>query len=502
MTKKIFALLVATFFIATPAMAATTANVPFLTWENGKTQSIVLGGPGSNGAWKMELEGNGIQPLVFAQSIKSSSGTYTYSLDVPKDLTPGGYVVQAVESNGSKTVVAGVQIKERETYRIAEIPTDLRLLAIIFATLTAIFTVVRSRKYSQLTFARRTVESKFFLYNFRKTRLASEGNSLARYVALQSGEPLHRISPIAWSILPWLAIPLGIFTAIKIQFDAAIPNGPIALFFICAALGALDATTGIALALALGFMHVGLGNVTNVRSLVVAVTFTLAWYFPAMIASLVELTIKRDLKKLSEQSAALIAAVVASVAGGISVAMSTILTDSLVINRQASELLRWPLASVVALVLFIKFLVPIFFKSDDVQDENLYLARVVSPGLATTLFLGTMLLVYVWTNEFSSALIGSLVIAAPYFLLFVVFPKLGKIIKSEVRRNILLEVLFIALLTWGIYMLIQQLPIAVVSKSRAFILLGLVPSLLHALYSVAVASSEFEARRSDLEEMA
>ena len=182
--------------------------------------------------------------------------------------------------------------------------------------------------------------------------------------------------------------------------------------------------------------------------------------------------------------------------------MSTILTDSLVINRQASELLRWPLAGVVALVLFIKFLVPIFFKSDDVQDENLYLARVVSPGLATTLFLGTMLLVYVWTNEFSSALIGSLVIAAPYFLLFVVFPKLGKIIKSEVRRNILLEVLFIALLTWGIYMLIQQLPIAVVSKSRAFILLGLVPSLLHALYSVAVASSEFEARRSDLEEMA
>jgi hypothetical protein len=302
--------------------------------------------------------------------------------------------------------------------------------------------------------------------------------------------------------LPWLAIPLGIFTAIKIQFDAAIPNGPIALFFICAALGALDATTGISLALALGFMHVALGNVTNVRSLVVAVTFTLAWYFPAMIASLVELTIKRDVKKLSEQSAAYIAAVVAALVGGISVAMSTILTDSLVINRQASDLLRWPLAGVVALILLLKFSLPIFLKRADVQDEKLYLARVVSPGLATTLFLGTILLVYVWTNQFSSALIASLVIAAPYFLLFLVFPKLGTIMKSEAHRNILVEAAIVAALSWGIYLVIQQLPMAVVSKSRAFILLGLIPSLLHALYSVAIASSEFEARRADVEERA
>lgn len=502
MIKKILAILVAGFFISSPAMAATTANVPFLTWENGKTQSIVLGGPGSNGAWKMALEGGNITPLIFDQSVKSANGTYTYSLNIPKDLEPGGYVIQAVETNGNKTVVAGVQIKARETYRITEIPTDLRLLAIIFAALTAIFTVVRSRKYAQLSFARRHVESNFFFYKFRNTRLASEGNSLARYAALRSGEPLHQISPIAWSILPWLAIPLGIFTAIKIQFDSAIPNGPVALFFICAALGALDATTGIVLALSLGFMHVGLGNVTNVRGLVVAVTFTLAWYFPAMIASLVELTIKRDFKKLSEKSAALISALIASLVGGASVAMSTILTDSLVVNRQASELLRWPLAGVVALVLFVKFSSSIILNRDDVTDENLYLARVVSPGLATTLFFGTLLLVYVWTNQFSSALIGSLVISAPYFLLFLVFPKIGNVLKSEVPRNILLEAFIVAALTWGIYILIQLLPMAVVSKSRAFILLGLVPSLLHAIYSVAVASSEFQARRSDVEEMA
>ena len=500
MIKKLLVIIAATFFVSAPAMAATTANVPFLTWENGKTQAIVLGGPGSSTSWKMELEGGNIKPLIFDQSVKSPNGTYTYTLNVPKDLAPGGYVIQAVEANGTKTVVAGVEIKARETYRITEIPTDLRLLAIIFAALTAIFTVVRSRKYAHLSFNRRQVESKLFFYNFRNTRLASEGNSLARYVALRSGEPLHQLSPMLWAVLPWLAIPLGVYTAIKIQFDAAIPNGPIVLFFLCAILGALDATTGIALAFALGFMHVGLGNVTNVRSLVVAVTFTLAWYFPAMIASLVHLTLHRDFKRMSHQASQLVSAVVAAAFGGISVAMATILTDSLVINRQASELLRWPLAASVAVTIFIKYSTQILMKRSDLVEENLYMARVVSPGLATTLFFGTMLLVYVWTSQLSSTLIASVVISAPYFLLFLVFPKLGRFIKSEMRRSILIEVAIVAFLTWGVYFAIQQLPMAVVSKSRAFILIGLVPSALHALYSVAVASSEFKARTLELEE--
>ena len=501
MIKKLFALIVATCFIATPAFGADSTNVPFVTWENGKVQSIVLGGPGGNSSWKMQLEGSNIAPLIFAKGLKSAQGTYTFSLNVPKSLTPGGYVIQAVDGNGKKTVIAGVQIKARETYRITEIPTDLRLLAVIFAALTALFTVVRSRRYAHLSFARRRVESKFFLYNFRNSRLASEGNSLARYVALRSGEPLHRISPIAWSVLPWLALPLGVFTAIKIQFDAAIPNGPVALFFICAALGALDATTGIALALALGFMHVGLGNVTNVRSLVVAVTFTLAWYFPAMIASLVELTIARDFKKLPQQSASILSALGAAAAGGVSVVMATIITDSLVINRQASELLRWPLAGVVTLVIFLKYSITSLSKREDVEEEKLYMARVVSPGLATTMFFGTLLLVYVWTNQFSSAIVGSLVISAPYFLLFLVFPKLGRFMKSEASRNIILEVLIVVALTYGLYFAIQQLPLAVISKSRAFILLGLVPSLIHAMYSVVIASGEFASRRAEMEEM-
>ena len=42
-------------FIAAPSAQA--ADIPFLTWENGKQQAIVLGGPSSSTEWKMALVG-------------------------------------------------------------------------------------------------------------------------------------------------------------------------------------------------------------------------------------------------------------------------------------------------------------------------------------------------------------------------------------------------------------------------------------------------------------
>lgn len=502
MIKKL-AILLAVFFLATPsANAATALNVPFLTWEAGKQQAIVLGGPGSNGAWKMQLEGENSDPLVFKQTRRDGKGAFIYTLDLPRDLTPGAYVVQAVEENGTKTIVAGIQVKARETYRISQIPSDLKLLVVIFAGLTAILSVIRGLKYANLSFLRRSApEKENFLYRFRNTRLASEGDSLSRYLALHSGEVLHRLSPTLWSLLPWLVIPLGVFTAIKIQFDAAIPNGPIALFFICAALGALDAATGISLALSLSFMHIALGNATSLRSLAVVGAFTLAWYLPALVASLIRLTINQDFKRLSPQISKVVSALLAAIFGGTTVALSTILTDSLVINRQASELLRWPLAVTVAVVIFIKYLLESIKEPTEGREEKLFLARVVSPGFAFIVFFASLLLVYVWTNNALATLIASAVMAAPYFLLFVVFPKLGRLKLPTGKRNVLIEVAIVVGLTFLAYWAIQTLPQAVIIRSRIFILIGFVPSLLHAIYSVAIASAEYAAR-SEEEEVA
>ena len=104
MSKKLLVFIAALFLISPAANAATTVNVPLLTWEAGKQQVVVLGGPGSNGAWKMQFEGENIDPLAFKQTRKDGKGAYLYTLDLPKDLTPGAYVVQAVEEDGTKTI--------------------------------------------------------------------------------------------------------------------------------------------------------------------------------------------------------------------------------------------------------------------------------------------------------------------------------------------------------------------------------------------------------------
>ena len=330
-----------------------------------------------------------------------------------------------------------------------------------------------------------------------------------RYLALRDGEPLHKVSGHLWSILPWLAFPLGVYTAIAIQFDAAIPNGPIYLFFICAIIGALDATSGISLAFGLGLTHVALGNVTSLRTLLIAVTFSLAWYLPALIGSMVHLTVPHDFGSHSQEkksSSGIVSALAAGLFGGLVVVISVILTDSLVINRVADSLLRWPLALAVGAVIALKYIAEgALVKSRSeaaLKEERLYLARVVSPGMAMILSVSLFAIIFIWTQSFIAALVGAAVITTPYFLLFLVFPRLAVARLENSKRSLIIEAILIGAFTFGIYALIQLLPTTVIAKSQAFILLGLVPGLLHGVYSVFVASSEHVAGKAKEEAIA
>jgi hypothetical protein len=249
---------------------------------------------------------------------------------------------------------------------------------------------------------------------------------------------------------------------------------------------------------------VALGNVTSLRTLLIAVAFTLAWYLPSLIGSMVHLTVEKDLVKDPENKSfvsVIVSSLAAGILGSFAVVISVILTDSLVINRQSDPALRWPLAIVVGLVITLKFLLEHFLqaKREDgaTHPQKLYLARVVSPGMAMTLLGSLFAVVYIWTQSYVAAAGAALVIAAPYFLLFLVFPRIAVPRLANGKRNMNAEALFIGLLTFAIYTAISFLPTTVIAKSQAFILLGLVPGLLHGIYSVVVASSEHVARKAE-----
>jgi hypothetical protein len=117
--------------------------------------------------------------------------------------------------------------------------------------------------------------------------------------------------------------------------------------------------------------------------------------------------------------------------------------------------------------------------------------------LALTLLGGIFAIVFIWTQSYLASAGAALVIATPYFLLFLVFPRIAVDRLSRGKRNMLIEAALIGALTFAVYAAIQLLPTTVIAKSQAFILLGLIPGLLHGVYSVVVASSEHVARKTE-----
>jgi hypothetical protein len=99
-------------------------------------------------------------------------------------------------------------------------------------------------------------------------------------------------------------------------------------------------------------------------------------------------------------------------------------------------------------------------------------------------------IIYVWTEKPVQSLVAAAVISAPFLLSFMVFPEVAGKRFPMIRRNLVLETVLISLTTIGIYAGIQYLPMATREKAQAFILLGLTPVLIHAIYSALVVSSE------------
>lgn len=120
--------------------------------------------------------------------------------------------------------------------------------------------------------------------------------------------------------------------------------------------------------------------------------------------------------------------------------------------------------------------------------------------MALTLSASMFAIVFIWTQSYFAAFVGMAVITTPFYLLFLVFPRIALRGLEIGRRNMLIEAVLIGLLTLAIYFAIQFLPTTVIAKSQAFILLGLVPGLLHGIYSVVVASSEHVAQTREKEE--
>jgi hypothetical protein len=506
--KKVSIFLVLLFALFSMPIKAFALDIPLLTWERGKEQNIIMGGQTQAAHWDLNLVGTNTKPLKFTASFPNAKGFIVFSVFLPLDLPEGAYSVQASAPGNPATVVAGVHITPRAYYSISEIPTDLRVLVILYAILISSFSVIRSRKYRKLSFETyKQDEAKVPdwvepLKQFRVRRISPLGASLMKYIAMRDGARLNRLSPTLWSLSPFIGVGLGIFSALKIQGHSVVPDLPIWLVIVVGLAGAFDAVSGIATAIGFTAIQIGFGDVNSIRSLLILIAFTFAWYAPAMLSSMYLLTIPNDFKslstKISARTSGILTNVFAALFGSIAVVISAILTDSLVISKQGSAISRYPLAAIIFFAILSKNSISGDTSKKSINKESmpeviveeLELARVVSPGFATLFALLIVGLVDVWTQSWTPTFIATALISTPLFLLFMVFPEFASKRLPRIERNVLVETLVIGILTLITYLLIQMLPMGVVQKSKTFILLGVIPVLLHAIYSLALASKE------------
>ena len=80
--KELFALSAIVLLALLPTYSA-VADVPYLKWERGQVQQVVLGGVAAENNWKIQLQGNGIEPLDFTVSEKAEGDYVVYSLFIP-----------------------------------------------------------------------------------------------------------------------------------------------------------------------------------------------------------------------------------------------------------------------------------------------------------------------------------------------------------------------------------------------------------------------------------
>jgi hypothetical protein len=233
------------------------------------------------------------------------------------------------------------------------------------------------------------------------------------------------------------------------------------------------------------------------------------WFAPSMFASIYYMTLKIDyfdyFRKLNSRAKIALSLFFSAIFGGSAILFSVVIMQSLLINQIASSFFRWPLAVIVTAVLFGKNLVNelidlrLVKKNSTVtmEVESIYVARVLSPSFSLFIWIGALGTAYVWTQQLVPALVASVFLVLPYLLLFVTFPEFAGRKLPSFPRNITIEASLLAILTGIVFFAIEKLPMAVIQKSKAFILIAVIPVALHGIYSVVVDSSERAKRKTE-----
>jgi hypothetical protein len=431
--KAGISLLISLFCTLAP-VSASAFDAPLLVWERGRVQEVVLGGGNFSNVWVTTLQGNGIEPLKFRESGRNPAGFIVFSLYVPNDFPLGAYTVHISGEKYPDKIIAGVNLIAAQKYKIIASPLDLTALVAIFIFFTTTISVLRSRKYSELSiestqdlprlgdpidtahksFLQRFTESP---YRIRVNGIIYLQESLFRFMLVREGELLHRISPSAYGLFPILGFIGGTIAGVETLRNGGISNTPLTIFIAIALFSIIDGFSGTFAALGFWLVQTFTGNVSSLRDLLVMFAIGFAWVAPSLFGGIYREMVAREFPRY-------IANVLSGLMGGVLFFFGHLLVDSVLTVPAPRRSLDWIVFGAISLFAAIRSFADnlIVGKAPAIdsihRQERIAIARVSSPQTAFILTATIFIFVYIWTGSAVKAIIVALLFSLPYYLLF------------------------------------------------------------------------------------
>jgi len=482
------------------------------TWERGKIQQVIIGEAKRGTTWKVEMVGQGIEPIPFISSSQNDAGYYVFTAEIPDETPLGAYSIEATGDGGTKRIIAGISLIEKTTYDITK-TTDLTSVIALLTFITASFSTLRALKYSRFRIStldnldiaeveEKNILKRIFAYllNLRSKLTNGVNPSLLRHLLVQEGATLKKLSKPAYHLFPLAGIVLGIVAGFDAQTNAGFENTSLTFFFLMSIIGLIDAFSGISALLSFWLVQFYFGEISSLRDLLIVSAAAIAWIGPALLSRLFLDSILIDLTNAKFKAGELWAKII-SIAFSAITAISIffgghLLLLSLILDVSDDFAMKTHYILVIGVVALIKAASLSFIPEKSGQDnsEEFEVVRIVSPQIAFVAFGAILGYAYIWTGNFGRAIIAAALFATPYLLLLVRFESLAIHQFAKVRRNLVLEASITTALSFVIYSQMQRLPELTQDRTELFLILAGFPVLIHGLYSSICDSAQRKER--------
>ena len=506
--NKLIATLVAGIALVLSVPVASAADIPVLTWERGKEHNIVLGGNGIVKDWKIQISADGAQTLDLTRSRIDSRGFVVFSVNIPDSYPSGIYTITTNSTQEGSKVVAGVRIVEMSDYNLIQIPTKLFILLITLIILVSTLSILRMKKYEKIEYLR----AKFaeapkgpigVLYRFRDSSIEEIHRSIFKFQLIREGELLHKFSPVAWAVVPWVAMVIGAAVSANERLIQGVQLTPALLYAGIAVIGLLDPFSGFMAGVGFAVIHCVTGNVSSVRGVMSLIAISVGWFAPGLISSLYADALNKDSYSLVLKR--FLPDLLASALGGLVFFSAQLLTNSFADHQGPISASSYLIPTIFSLLVFARIQGEKWLNKDlhqtgeNYQIRVLVLPRVISPRtiLLSAFYFGAA--IYVWTESWVFAFEIAAILAIPMALLMVRFENPVVPFLKKFERHIFAEVTVVVAIAYSVFNYIQSLPLEVTQKGRMFVGYTAVLLLIHGFYSSIYDSSHRDKESQELE---